>query len=144
MDIIFKDFSNKDNKLLVDFLTSEIWPFNVTSKLTSTKAIEWIKADRFIKPENKAYWIILDNEKRIGLICLDDVGDTLMMYPEFEIWISSAFRTGEILEKIIQSFINDFLNKYKEAVGILTQMRQDDSIIRHVYHQCGFTKEGHR
>jgi RimJ/RimL family protein N-acetyltransferase len=144
VNISFKEFSNKDNKPLVDFLASEIWPFNVTSKLTSTKVMEWIKNDKFIKPENKAYWIILDNEKRIGLICLYDVSDTLMMYPEFEMWISSSSRTSEILKKIIQSFISDFFNKHKEAIGILTQMRQDDSIIRQVYHQCAFTKEGHR
>lgn len=130
--------------MLVDFLTSEMWSFHLPSKLTEEQVHEWIKEGKFTKSENKTFWVILDNEKRIGLICLYDVSDTLIMYPEFEIWISSTFRVTEILRKIIGSFTDVFFKTFKEAIGILTQMRQDNVLMRQIYHQCGFVKEGHR
>ncbi|MGB3341436.1 MAG: GNAT family protein [bacterium] len=144
MNISFREFSDKDNKLLVDFLTSEIWSFHMPSKLTEEQVHEWIKEGKFTKSENKAYWIILDNERRIGLICLYDVSDTLILYPEFEIWISSAYCTSDITKEIICSFTNDFFKTIKGAIGFLTQMRQDNLMMRQAYHQCGFVKEGHR
>jgi|GEM_PF-198175 len=144
MNISFKEFFNKDNELLVNFLTSEMWSFHMPSKLTEAQVHEWIKEGKFTKSENKAYWIILDNERRIGLICLYDISDTLILYPEFEMWISSAYCTSDITKAIICSFTNDFFKTIKGAIGLLTQMRQDNLMMRQAYHQCGFVKEGHR
>lgn len=105
---------------------------------------KWIDDGKFSKKDNRTFWVFLDNEKRIGLICLYDVNDTLIMYPEFEMWINSAFRVSKILRMIIDSFIDEIFKTFKEAIGLNSQMRQDDVLMRQTLHRCGFVKEGHR
>ncbi|WP_307316655.1 GNAT family N-acetyltransferase [Microbacterium sp. SORGH_AS_0421] len=68
-----------DSDDLIDFLSTEVFPFHVVEKPTRTQAKARIESGTFASPDNLAYWIVYANEK-VGYINFHDMTDNAPMF----------------------------------------------------------------
>jgi RimJ/RimL family protein N-acetyltransferase len=143
MNLTFEEFSLKETKLMIDWLSSDIWPYHIYLRLSKKQVQKWISEGKFVGEDSRTFWITLDNRERIGMIRLYDLTNKLVLVYQFDIRVRSQFRGQGIGEKAVVWLTNYVFTKMPEAIGLMGEMRQDNYAMRKILYRCGYIKEGH-
>lgn len=132
-----------DQDRLINFLTSETWPFHVNTQLKAEKVLEMINDGVFDGSNHESFWILDENEKEMGLIRLFDLEDVDDGYPLFDLRLLSRCR-GQGLGKLAVGWLTKYLfEKHTQLDRIAGTTRADNLPMRKIFRVCGYVKEGH-
>jgi len=138
MDLTFQSFLPSELSLLIDWLTSETWSYHSHSQLNSEDVKEAFKKGMYNSDSCKTFWIILNNNKRVGLIRLSDLQDDT---PVFDLRILGTYRSKGIGERAINWLTNYIFTTWPDKRRIEGYTRQDNLAMRRVFQKCGYVKE---
>jgi RimJ/RimL family protein N-acetyltransferase len=127
---------------LIQFLTSEEWPFHVNPKLTPEKVRGMIHEGSFSGTNHECFWITQDSE-RVGYIRLIDLDDVDDGFPLFDLRLRAEHRGRGLGKLAVQWIAETLFKKYPELDRIAGTTRVDNLAMRKIFASCLFAKEGH-
>jgi RimJ/RimL family protein N-acetyltransferase len=132
--------TNDDNEDLIQFLTSEPWQYFGLTHISKEKATEWINKDKFNSETSRSFWIINENNEKIGHLRRFDLEDST---PLFDIRILSKHRKKGIGRYAVNWLTQYFFENFPEVQRFEAQTRHDNIGMRKVLKKCNFVKEAH-
>ncbi|MEW8956240.1 GNAT family N-acetyltransferase [Clostridium sp.] len=137
MKIHFEEFKDEiDN--LIEFLVSDTWEFYGTPNPKPERIRKSYENDYYTGDECKTFWVILDQDIKVGMIRIYDLQDEC---PMFDIRILSKHKGMGIGTKTVRWLVDYIFNNYPDKVRIEANTRQDNYAMRCVFHKSGFVKE---
>ncbi|WP_228282793.1 GNAT family N-acetyltransferase [Brevibacterium atlanticum] len=134
------DPAGPDAAGLVDFFTSEDFPFHVYQAAWSDGMVrERIDSGYFHDEENESFWLDHHRFGRVGFTRLEDIHDETVMV---DLRLASRFR-GRGLGNEVVNAITDHLFSATGALRAEGQTRDDNQPMRTVFERAGWTKEAH-
>ncbi|WP_432791476.1 GNAT family N-acetyltransferase [Brevibacterium sp. K11IcPPYGO002] len=129
-----------DDDHLIDFYTTEEFPFHAKLSVWSTEEVrERIADGYFISEETETFWLVHSELGRIGIVRLEDLHDET---PMFDLRLASRFR-GRGLGIEALTAIAAHVFSTTRAVRLEGQTREDNHAMRSVFDRAGWTKEAH-
>lgn len=139
MKIRFEEFKDEID-ILVEFLTSDTWNFYGTPNPNPERIRASYENQYYTGDECKTFWVILDQDTKVGMIRLYDLQDDT---PMFDIRILSEYKGIGIGTSTVNWLVDYIFNNFSDKVRIEANTRQDNYAMRCVFHKCGFVKESH-
>lgn len=141
MPITFSPMANseQDSRDLVEFLTSNRFPFHVRARHSEESARESVASGRFWSEESLGYWIN-DGASRIGLVVLEDLDEDT---PMFDLRLAEEFRGKGLGPKVLTALCAKVFEQFPEPVRFEGQTREDNIAMRKTFLRTGFLKEAH-
>lgn len=140
MTLIRVDPSGCDVDGLIDFYTTEEFPFHVATAGWSEETVRRrIAGGYFLDEENETYWLDHGGYGRIGIVRLEDLLDDT---PMFDLRLAGRFR-GLGFGVAALNAVSDHLFSITRATRIEGQTRDDNHAMRSVFKRAGWTKEAH-
>lgn len=132
-----------EKQILVEWLSSSPWPFHGNSVLSSVEVEQMISEGVFDGTNNQSFWIIADQQTRIGYVRLFDLNDIGDGTPLFDVRVKPEFTGQGIGYQAVQWLQNYVFEQWPMLHRIEGTTRQDNMAMRRVFKKCNFTKEGH-
>lgn len=140
MEIKFQQFAPSELNLMIDFLTSDTWPFHIFEKPGPEKIKENFNKGLYADEDNRTFWILSEKDERIGMVRLFD----LTMYsPMFDLRIKSSYRRKGLGEKALRWLVEYVFKTWPEKTRLDGETRRDNIAMRGLFRKCGFVKEAH-
>lgn len=139
MIINFIPFLSSEINNLIDFLTSDTWPFHGNVRTSPEKIRKSFEEGFYTGEGIETFWIMSD-ELRAGMIRLFDLED---MTPLFDIRILSSYRGKGLGEKGVKWLTEYVFKTYPHIMRVEGYTRQDNIGMRKVFKKCGYIKEAH-
>ena len=134
------DPHGRDDDHLIDFYTTEEFPFHAKLSVWSTEEVrERIADGYFISEETETFWLVHSELGRIGIVRLEDLRDET---PLFDLRLASRFR-GRGLGVEALTAITAHVFSTTRAIRFEGQTREDNHSMRSVFDRAGWTKEAH-
>ncbi|WP_406515400.1 GNAT family N-acetyltransferase [Streptomyces sp. NBC_00873] len=139
MEITYRRFVPSEGDALINFLTSDTWPFHSSVVIDRDRIRQWMSDGVYDSEENRTFWIVT-GDNVVGLIRLMDLGDET---PLFDLRIRSQWRGkgfgGQTLIWITRYLFDEF-PRIRRIEGTT---RQDNVAMRRTFQRCGYAKEAH-
>jgi len=129
-----------DRDALVQFLTSNAFPFHVRTWLSVAEVHERIASGRFAAPDHEAFWIDTAAGDRVGCIVLDDLTDATAM---FDLRLATEFRGQGLGVPILRAMTRHVFTQWPETHRFEGDTREDNIAMRRTFVRAGFVKEAH-
>lgn len=139
MKICFEEFKDEIDDL-IEFLTSDTWEFYGTPNLKPERIRASYENQYYTGDDCKTFWVILDNDTKVGMIRIYDLQDG---DPLFYIRILSKYKGMGIGTVTVKWLVDYVFNNFSDKERIEANTRQDNYVMRCVFHKCGFLKEAH-
>ena len=123
---------------LISFMTNNSWDYH-SEPNTSVEQIVHLVNKGWYYEERETFWVELSN-KKIGLIVIDDIGDTI---PLFDIRLDSAYRGQGYGRETVNWLVDYLFNLQDKKIRIEAYTRGDNHGMRKTLSNCGFVKEGY-
>ncbi|MFZ3452470.1 GNAT family N-acetyltransferase [Arthrobacter sp. 7Tela_A1] len=131
--------SGDETRALVQFLTSNRFPFHVMPAHSEESARKLVEEGRFWSGESIGFWI--DNgPERIGLVVLDDLEEDS---PMFDLRLAEEFRGRGMGVQVLKELCAMVFDRFPEIVRFEGQTREDNIAMRRTFLRAGFLKEAH-
>ncbi|MFC1849475.1 GNAT family N-acetyltransferase [candidate division CSSED10-310 bacterium] len=140
MDLLFQKFSDTEEELLVNWLTSEVWPFHGQPQPEADEIRRACQLGRYASSDSRTFWIIINGQTRIGLIRLFDLQDQT---PVFDIRLLRDYRGRGYGTQALQWLTDYVFTTWPQKRRIEGYTRQDNRGMRRVFLACGYLKEAH-
>ena len=137
MSVVFKKLQDEVDEL-VDFITSNEWPFHAGEKSTKEQIINFFK-NGWYGDGRETFWIE-KNQAKVGLIIIHDIQDTI---PLFDLRIRNNERGRGIGTQILLWLQDYIFNLPNEKIRIEAYTRSDNLAMRKAFTKSGFVKEGY-
>ncbi len=137
MSVVFKKLQDEVDEL-VDFITSNEWPFHAGEKSTKEQIINSFK-NGWYGDGRETLWIE-KNQAKVGLIIIHDIQDTI---PLFDLRIQNNERGKGIGTQILLWLQDYIFNLPNEKIRIEAYTRSDNLAMRKAFTKSGFVKEGY-
>jgi RimJ/RimL family protein N-acetyltransferase len=137
--VTYVPFTADQAEALVDFLTSEPWPFHVKSLEHAEAVRQRVDAGYYDSDASESFWIV-EQGQRIGFLQLEDLDDG---GPMFDIRIRAVHRGRGIGTCTVQWLNEHIFTTWPTVNRIEAVTRQDNRAMRAVLVRCGFAKESH-
>ena len=131
--------SAAEAEAIVQFLTSNSFPFHVTAQHTAESARQAVDSGRFWSEESVGYWILAEAET-VGMVVLDDLEEDT---PMFDLRLAEACRGRGLGPQILKALCSLVFEKFPEPVRFEGQTREDNVAMRKTFVRAGFLKEAH-
>lgn len=129
---------NMDNEL-VEFLTSETWPFHGQEKPSEDSIREALKNGFYTENGNKTFWIN-DNGEDIGIIRVFDLEDPTCL---FDLRLKEKDR-GKGFGFFCVKWLSDYVfTTYPHIIRIEAHTRIENLAMRKTLYKCGYVKEAY-
>jgi len=133
----------RETATLLQFLTSEEWPFHGNTRLLPEKAAKMIQDGLFEGSNNRTFWIHDNAGEKIGLIRLFDLDDIEDGVPLFDLRLKARAR-GKGHGKVALQWLTDyFFETWPELDRVEGNTRSDNSAMKKLFRSCHYAKEGH-
>lgn len=144
MNLSFTEFKDEDKEQLADFLTGERWEFHSTPQIQRENVFKNLEEGYFTRDGHRTFWIA-DDDKKIGVIRLFDLGDDELddETPLFDIKITNSYCGRGVGEKALTWLADLVFNSYPNKNRFEATTRIDNIAMRRVFEKCGFVKEAH-
>lgn len=139
MELYFEEYTD-DVDSLIEFLISDTWDFHGVPNPGPEKIREDNKNQEYTGVNCKTFWIMLDQDLKVGMIRIYDLQDNT---PLFDIRILSKYKGMGIATITVNWLIEYIFNHFSDVERIEGNTRQDNYAMRTVFHKCGFAKEAH-
>ena len=128
-----------DSNELIELYTSSSWPYHAdpnpkVSEIQQRFDTGWYEDDR------ETYWI-MDGAKRLGIVILSDVSDTIPML--YDIRLVRDSRGRGIGVKTMKWVADTLFQRSELIIRIEAYTRADNLTMRQVFSKSGFVKEGY-
>ena len=142
---IFKELVlPEERNLLIDWLTSEDWPFHVYLRPSAALVSARIEEGYYTGTDHQTFWIIIGSHQRAGLLRLFDLNGVLEHGgPDFDLRIRSAYRGRGIGRSAVQWLTRKLFEDWPALRKISSTTRDDNHAMRKVFRNCGYAKEAH-
>ncbi|WP_104053272.1 MULTISPECIES: GNAT family N-acetyltransferase [unclassified Arthrobacter] len=131
--------SESEAEAIVQFLTSNSFPFHMTAQHTAESAREAVDSGRFWSEESVGYWIVAD-AKTVGMVVLDDLEEDT---PMFDLRLAEDFRGRGLGPQVLKALCSLVFEKFSDPVRFEGQTREDNVAMRKTFVRAGFLKEAH-
>ncbi|WP_104102167.1 GNAT family N-acetyltransferase [Arthrobacter sp. 08Y14] len=131
--------SESEAEAIVQFLTSNSFPFHMTAQHTAKSAREAVDSGRFWSEESVGYWIV-DDAKTVGMVVLDDLEEDT---PMFDLRLAEDFRGRGLGPQVLKALCSLVFEKFPDPVRFEGQTREDNVAMRKTFVRAGFLKEAH-
>ena len=135
MQISYRLYEKEDKQLLVDWLTSETWPFHVRSSPCEADVQRWLRTGTFDGEDVETFWIELDGEC-VGLMRAAD----LLNEPTIDLRVRQAYREKGIGKLALTWLTARIFEERGQTERIAVQVRADNSAMRCVLRGTGYVK----
>ncbi|MFZ3414641.1 GNAT family N-acetyltransferase [Arthrobacter sp. 3Tela_A] len=131
--------SASESQAVVQFLTSNRFPFHVRPEHSAESARKLVDGGRFWSEESIGFWI-QDGAERIGLVVLDDLEEDT---PMFDLRLAEEFRGRRLGVPVLTALCALVFDRFPEIVRFEGQTREDNIAMRKTFLRSGFLKEAH-
>lgn len=131
-----------EKNLLIEFFTSETWPFHKLSTLSRLDVLKMIDDGLIDGNDRKSFWIH-DENKIVGLVRIFDLDDIEDGSPLFDLRIRNACRGKGGGTQAVRWLTDYLFQTWPTLERIAGSTRVDNAAMRAVFRKCGYTKEGH-
>ncbi|WP_307859010.1 GNAT family N-acetyltransferase [Arthrobacter sunyaminii] len=131
--------SESEAEAIVQFLTSNSFPFHMTAQHTAESAREAVDSGRFWSQESVGYWIVAD-AKTVGMVVLDDLEEDT---PMFDLRLAEDFRGRGLGPQVLKALCSLVFEEFPDPVRFEGQTREDNVAMRKTFVRAGFLKEAH-
>ena len=132
----FKLFSNEINDLKA-FLLTNSWDYHIHKNMKE-ETVQLLVEDGYYQDGRETYWII-DNNIKIGLICIEDIEDSIV---SFDLRLDATYR-GQGYGHHALRWLQNYLFGEKNKIRIEGYTRADNLSMRKCFTKAGFVKEGY-
>ncbi|GAA1345735.1 GNAT family N-acetyltransferase [Arthrobacter roseus] len=139
MDVTFSPLTDQDDDELIRFLTTNAFPFHVSSAPSEEQVRDRMAAGEFRSDETRTYWIYGDNQ-RLGLLKLEDLKDD---NPVFDLRLAERFRGEGHGVPVLNALTGMVFKEFPHFRRFEGQTREDNIAMRKTLLRCGFVKEAH-
>ncbi len=130
---------NSETIRLIEFLTSERWPFHGQESPTVDSIKKGINNGFYSDNGNETFWVKMDNEE-IGIIRIFDLADPTCL---FDIRLKKEYR-GKGLGLLCVKWLTKYVfTTYSHIIRIEAHTRKDNFAMRKTLHNCQFVKEAY-
>lgn len=134
------DPTGADRDALIQFFSSQTFPFHVAADAWSASAVtERITDGYFLNADNAAFWLDHDELGWVGYVRLEDLRDDT---PMFDLRLSERYRDQGLGVDALHA-IADYVFSTTQAARIEGQTREDNLAMRSVFARAGWTQEAH-
>ena len=131
--------SEHDARKIVEFLTSNRFPFHMRAEHSEKSALDAVESGRFWRKDSQGYWIH-DGGTRLGMVVLEDLEDDT---PMFDLRLAEEFRGRGFGPQVLAALCALVFEQYPDAVRFEGQTREDNIAMRKTFLRTGFLKEAH-
>ncbi|RAL21062.1 GNAT family N-acetyltransferase [Thermoflavimicrobium daqui] len=124
---------------LIEFLTSENWPFHGIEAPSPTQIREAFMNHYYTGDSVKTIWLQY-HEQNIGLIRLFDLLDSIAL---FDLRIRHNYRGKGFGKQALQWLTHYAFTHYPHLIRIEAHTRVDNFAMRKTLYNCGYIKEGY-
>ncbi|HLO11408.1 MAG TPA: GNAT family protein [Pseudoneobacillus sp.] len=137
--LIFIEFTKELVEELVDFLSTEHWPYHGQPNPSKETIRSSFEKGFYTENGNKTFWI-LDKDEKIGMIRLFDLEDPTCL---FDIRLKKSFR-GKKNGMPSVKWISDYVfTSYPHIIRVEGHTRFDNYAMRKTLYNCRFVKEAY-
>ena len=133
----FKLFQNELNEM-ISFMTSNFWEYHTDPNVSQEQIVHSVNKGWY-NENRETFWIELSN-KKIGLIIIHDISDTI---PLFDIRLDSRYRGLGYGSEAIKWMVDYIFNLQDSKIRIEAYTRSDNYAMRKTLSNCNFVKEGY-
>ncbi|ASN39388.1 GNAT family N-acetyltransferase [Arthrobacter sp. 7749] len=140
MSITFVPMTPADTDDLLDFLTSNRFPFHVRAAPQAANIRTKIDDGHFWNDDRQGYWVHAD-EQRIGMAALEDLqeGDS----PLFDLRLDESQRGKGLGVQVLRALCDMVFQAMPRTLRFEGQTREDNIAMRKTFLRAGFLKEAH-
>lgn len=140
MEIKYTKIENSDATELALWLSSDSWPYFLGAHPTNEEVLKRIEDGAFFGEGELNFWVLDENDLRIGLIELYQLDD---LAPMFSIRLNSNFRGNGMGQHILNWLTRYIFENYPDKRRIEGQTREDNIPMRKLFNKCGYVKEAY-
>lgn len=140
MSITFVPMAPSDTEDLIDFLTSNRFPFHVQAAPQAADIRSKIENGRFWNEDTQGYWV-LRNGQRIGLAALEDLQEDDS--PLFDLRLAETQRGKGVGVEVLRALCDMVFAMMPNTLRFEGQTREDNIAMRKTFLRAGFLKEAH-
>ncbi|MEE1650433.1 GNAT family protein [Brachybacterium sp. J144] len=129
-----------DRDRLLSFLTSNVFPFHVTSRRTAEEVAASIDEGAFENDETRSFWLDHADLGTIGLVRLEDLEDPT---PLLDLRLAEEFRGRGLGAEALREVTRHVFAHFEEVTRFEGQTREDNIAMRRTFVRCGWVKEAH-
>lgn len=101
-----------DRQELLDFLTSNAFPYHVKTSMSRQEALDSVDGDRWDSDDTRTFWA-LEKGVKVGMVSLEDLSDPT---PMFDLRLSTAERGRGLGASVLRAVTELVFNHYPEAL----------------------------
>ena len=125
---------------LVAWLTTDIWPFHGRPRPTPEQVRAAAAEGAYWGEEHRAFWVIVDEASRVGMVRVEDVGDTS---PTTDFRIRTPYRGRGIGTEMVRWAASYVFTTFPDKLRLEGNTRADNLAMRRTFRRCGWVAEGY-
>jgi RimJ/RimL family protein N-acetyltransferase len=139
MTIEYRRFAPAEADLLVEFLTTENWPYHGPRVSDAAQIRARAASGYYDNDQARTFWIVKGGTEA-GLVRLLDLADST---PVFDLRIRAAYRGAGLGTHAVHWLTGYLFTEFPHLLRIEGTTRQDNQAMRRTFRTCGFAKEAH-
>jgi len=128
-----------DRAALVDFMTRNVFPFHVRTRVTVDQVEEAIRAGAYRSEDNDSFWVEHADLGRIGVLRLEELTDRA---PLVDLRLDGPVRGRGIGVDVLRA-ATDLVFDTMDVNRFEGQTREDNIAMRKTFLRSGWVKEAH-
>lgn len=128
-----------DRDALIEFLSSNDWPFHVGSRVDRVQAARAIDAGRYQDEDNDTWWIEEDEGRRIGFVRFEDLTSS----PMLDLRVQASARGHGYGLTALSLATQHVFTTMPHVTRFEGTTRQDNVAMRKTFERAGWVKECH-
>jgi RimJ/RimL family protein N-acetyltransferase len=130
----------EDLATLVAWLTTDTWPFHGRPRPTAEQVHQAAAAGNFWGDEHRAFWVILDEASRVGLVRIEYLSDTS---PTTDFRIRTPYRGRGIGTQLVRWAADHLFSTFPEKLRLEGQTRADNLGMQRAFRRAGWVAEAY-
>ena len=130
---------DRDHDALVDFMTSNHFPFHVRARPTREDVETAIAEGDYRDEDNDSFWVEHSELGRIGFLRLEDLSEDA---PLFDLRLDAPYRGRRLGAEVLRA-ITEHVFTHLDVNRLEGQTREDNIAMRKTFLRCGWLKEAH-
>lgn len=139
MYLSFEALDPEDAQPLVDWLSSEVWPFHVRERPEPAQIRARLEAGDYTE-DTRTFWVLPDETERVGLVRLEDLSDPS---PTTDFRVREAYRGKGIGERMVRWAAEYVFTTFPDTPSREGQTRKDNVAMQRVFERCGWVREAY-
>lgn len=140
MDITFQNYQPEDAGFLIEWLSTESWPYHVIRQPDPDSIKTWIDEGKFNGKDVQSLWIVSDKHEKIGLLRIQEIDSP---EPVFDLRLRSQARGQGIGKQAVTWMCKHVFTTMPHIRRCGGYTREDNIAMRKTFRYSGFVKEAH-